>query len=54
MNSLLQALQGKSDTKATEKVTSHVKLINTLGQSVVVVLGLALASYKLANEMKKD
>jgi len=43
-----------ADTKNVDRVSSQVKLVNTLGQSVAVVLAITLAAYKLRGELKKD
>lgn len=46
-------LNTDSKKSKIEQTTDQIKLANAIGSSVAVILGIALAGYKLANEMKK-
>lgn len=53
MNNSFMKFMASGNPKQTDAVTSNVKLINALGGTAVVVLGLVTASLKLAQELKK-
>lgn len=54
MNAFQALFSKDADTKNVDRVTSQVKLMNALGQTIAVVATISLAAYKLSKEMKKD
>lgn len=53
MSNPFMKFMASGNPKQTDAVTSNVKLLNAVGGTVVVVIGLVTASVKLAKELKK-
>lgn len=54
MDSFTKLFAKDADIKDVDRVTSQVKLVNALGQTLAVIGAISLAAWKLSKEMKKD